>query len=146
MSNTFIVKNIEELSKVVDKFSADLKFDKPNLILLKGDLGSGKTTFTSILAKKLMIQEPIQSPSYNIAYEYDMNDSKLIHIDLWRLDEKDIASLRISDYLTDSKILVIEWAEKLDDQYSKSLDCYIWEVIIHEKSQKERQIIINKSK
>ena len=96
------------------------------LILLDGQLGTGKTTFTQGLAQGLGIVENINSPTFTLLKEYmaqtQSGDSTgalsyrrlaLYHFDLYRLDNPDeIADLGFEDYFFSDGISVIEWAEK----------------------------------
>jgi len=96
------------------------------LILLDGQLGTGKTTFTQGLAQGLGIVENINSPTFTLLKEYmaqtQSGDSKgalsyrrlaLYHFDLYRLDNPDeIVDLGFEDYFFSDGISVIEWAEK----------------------------------
>ena len=96
------------------------------LILLDGQLGTGKTTFTQGLAQGLGITENITSPTFTLLKEYlgqaqpeisagALSNSRpaLYHFDLYRLDDPDeIVELGFEDYFFSEGICVIEWAEK----------------------------------
>ena len=83
-----------------------------DLILLSGDLGSGKTCFTQGIARGLGIKEHIVSPTFVLIREY-YGRLTLYHIDLYRLsDSEEIQSTGLEDYLCSDGICVIEWAEK----------------------------------
>ena len=96
------------------------------LILLDGQLGTGKTTFTQGLAQGLGITENINSPTFTLLKEYagqpqsgistralSINRSALYHFDLYRLDNPDeIVDLGFEDYFFSEGVSVIEWAEK----------------------------------
>jgi tRNA threonylcarbamoyladenosine biosynthesis protein TsaE len=96
------------------------------LILLDGQLGTGKTTFTQGLAKGLGITENINSPTFTLLKEYasqpqtgistrDLSYRRpaLYHFDFYRLDDPDeIVDLGFEDYFFDDGVSVIEWAEK----------------------------------
>jgi len=98
------------------------------LILLDGQLGTGKTTFTQGLAQGLDITENINSPTFTLLKEYQgqpqsekssnafkHNGPALYHFDLYRLDNPDeIVDLGFEDYFFGDGVSVIEWAEKAD--------------------------------
>lgn len=87
----------------------------PLLIYLKGDLGAGKTHFSKGIAKGLGITEDITSPTFTLINEYDIEDKKLYHLDLYRLDSlNQVLDLGIEDFIDeDNNIVLIEWAEKV---------------------------------
>ncbi len=100
-------KNEEELIKAGFDFSSFLK--PKDIVFLKGPLGAGKTTFVKGIGKSLNIKKPITSPTYTIIKEYD---DKLCHIDAYRISQEDIG---IDYYIDKGYIVVIEWAENIDD-------------------------------
>jgi len=79
-----------------------------DVITLTGDLGAGKTTFVSGIAKALKIKDTIQSPTFNILKCYFESAIPLYHIDAYRLEEvnKDIG---LEEYIEGNGIAVIEW-------------------------------------
>ncbi|WP_220202282.1 tRNA (adenosine(37)-N6)-threonylcarbamoyltransferase complex ATPase subunit type 1 TsaE [Reticulibacter mediterranei] len=108
------------------------------LLLLDGNLGAGKTTFTQGLAQGMGIAEVINSPTFTLLKEYagrslspsDVSDSPLepmlrkrfagrlalYHFDLYRLNEPDeLFDLGFDDYFASSGVCVVEWADKADE-------------------------------
>ncbi len=87
------------------------------VILLEGDLGSGKTTLVQGLGEGLGIQETIDSPTFTLINEYLDGRLPLYHIDLYRLTMKEAASLYLEAYWEGAEfplgIMAIEWAERL---------------------------------
>ena len=96
------------------------------LLLLDGQLGTGKTTFTQGLAKGMGITDVVSSPTFTLLKEYTSqsrsdteNETRrglaLYHFDLYRLDNPDeIIDLGFEDYFYGSDVCVIEWAAKAD--------------------------------
>ena len=86
-------------------------------LLLKGDLGSGKTTFTKGLGAGLRIPDTIDSPTFTLINEYHCGRLPLYHVDLYRLEEGAIDSLWLEAYWDGIEfapgIVAIEWAERL---------------------------------
>lgn len=112
----------EETRKLGIEFAS--KIERGDIVLLFGDLGAGKTTFTQGLAKGLGIKDRIMSPTFILQriHEVPARDNlQLNHIDLYRIDEKtDLKNLGIQDILEDKNaITIIEWAEKLEDYHPK---------------------------
>ena len=90
-----------------------------DVILLQGDLGTGKTTLTQGIARGLGIAEYVQSPTFILVAEYDGRAAdgsplRLYHLDLYRLEgETDLDSIGFGDYLEPADgISVIEWPER----------------------------------
>jgi tRNA threonylcarbamoyladenosine biosynthesis protein TsaE len=108
------------------------------LLLLDGNLGAGKTTFTQGLARGMGVAEIINSPTFTLLKEYagrslspsDVSDSRLglmsrkrfagrlalYHFDFYRLNEPDeLFDLGFDDYFASSGVCVVEWADKADE-------------------------------
>ena len=87
------------------------------VILLEGDLGSGKTTLVQGIGEGLGIQETIDSPTFTLINEYLEGRLPLYHVDLYRLQMKEAASLYLEAYWQGVEfplgIMAIEWAERL---------------------------------
>lgn len=79
------------------------------VMVLTGDLGAGKTTFTQGLAKGLGIQGRIKSPSYSLIKEYRKGRLPLFHIDAYRLEGQGGEDLYLEDYFEEQGVTVIEW-------------------------------------
>ncbi len=88
-----------------------------SVILLKGDLGAGKTTLVQGIGLGLGIQEPIASPTFTLVNEYSEGRLPLYHLDLYRLQGQDIEALYLENYWqgieVDLGIVAIEWSERL---------------------------------
>lgn len=108
--------------KYGEKLATRLK--SGDIILLSGDLGSGKTTFVKGLALGLGIKEEITSPTFTLMNVYKIPNTKLrnkktattlIHVDTYRLkNDQELVDIGIEDYLGEKNtICVIEWPEKL---------------------------------
>ena len=91
----------------------------PRLLILRGDLGTGKTTLVKGIASALGAADPdeVTSPTFTLVHEYagtlDGKPMKLLHLDLYRLDaERQLESLGIDDLLTPDALMLVEWGEK----------------------------------
>lgn len=104
------IKKINEVDYVASLIIGMSKSITQNFIFLKGDIGSGKTTLVKEIAKHLGEKQEIVSPTFNKMFVYD----KLIHIDAYNLEGKTLDSYE--DFFED-KIVVIEWAEKLNQKF-----------------------------
>lgn len=79
-------------------------------LLLEGNLGAGKTTFTKGIGEGLGVKRIIKSPSYTIIREYQDGRFPLYHIDLYRLDESEASELGLEEYFEGNGITVVEWS------------------------------------
>jgi tRNA threonylcarbamoyladenosine biosynthesis protein TsaE len=91
----------------------------PQLLLLKGDLGTGKTTLVKGIAQALDAAEPdeVTSPTFTLLHEYDGTREgkpvKLYHIDVYRLEgERQLETLGLDELLTPDALVMVEWGDK----------------------------------
>jgi tRNA threonylcarbamoyladenosine biosynthesis protein TsaE len=88
-----------------------------SVILLVGNLGSGKTTFVQGLAQGMEIVDSIVSPTFTIINEYFSGRLPLYHLDLYRLNATEVDDLQLESYWSGLEselgIVAIEWAERL---------------------------------
>lgn len=83
-----------------------------DILLLEGNLGAGKTTFTQGLAEGLGVDEFVNSPTFVIINEYFSGHLPLYHMDLYRLeDEAQLYDLGVEDYFFGNGVSVVEWPE-----------------------------------
>ena len=120
------------------KFSNSI--DYGSVIFLKGNLGSGKTTFCKGFASGLGFSDEILSPTYSILNEYKLNGKNLYHFDLYRLKSvNEFLEIGGIEYLNDKKsISLIEWPNIIKEIVSKNMI----EIEFEYLSEKERKITI----
>lgn len=82
-----------------------------DLLLLKGDLGAGKTTLTQGFGRALGIKRPVKSPTFTLVREYREGKLPLFHMDFYRLEGDDLASIDLNDYLAEEGVVIIEWPQ-----------------------------------
>lgn len=83
-----------------------------DLVLLRGEMGTGKTTFVGAACRALGVRQPVTSPTFTIGRRYDGGRIGVSHLDLHRLAalaDEDPALL--ADYLTDDRVTFVEWPE-----------------------------------
>ena len=109
-----VITYSEKQTKLLGKAIA--KFLKPgDLVLLYGDLGTGKTVLVKGICEGLEVNPEIYitSPTFSIVNIYE-GKYTIFHIDLYRLESEDIYELGIWEYLSEG-IVIIEWAERLEE-------------------------------
>jgi tRNA threonylcarbamoyladenosine biosynthesis protein TsaE len=87
----------------------------PKLVLLRGDLGAGKTTLVKGIAAafEAAAEEDVTSPTFTLVHEYRGPKANLFHIDLYRVDTpRELETLGLDDLRDGTSILLIEWGEK----------------------------------
>ena len=87
----------------------------PKLVLLRGDLGAGKTTLVKGIAAAFdaASEEDVTSPTFTLIHEYRGARANLYHIDLYRIDTpRELDTLALDDLRGENSILLIEWGEK----------------------------------
>jgi len=95
------------------KLAAEL--NPPQLILLRGDLGAGKTTLVKGIAEGFgaASADDVTSPTFTLVHEYQGPRATLYHIDLYRVDtDRELETLGLDDLIGPGSILLIEWGEK----------------------------------
>jgi tRNA threonylcarbamoyladenosine biosynthesis protein TsaE len=119
-------KSADETREIGEQLGRLLKAG--DVLLLHGDLGSGKTTLTQGIARGLGVRDYVQSPTFTLVAEHEVKDIsgtpiRLYHLDLYRLNsEEDLESFGYHQYLAPAEgISVIEWPERagsdLPDRY-----------------------------
>ena len=107
------VWNLKETIQLGKKFAQGL--NPKSIILLRGPIGAGKTSFVQGIADGLCIKEDITSPTFALSHHYNSGTIPLIHMDLYRLESSLIAKeLFISEEeeaIQNEAVMVIEWPE-----------------------------------
>ena len=108
--NEKIVYNLNEIDKISKIILDNIKHI--NIVLLKGDLGSGKTTLAKSILKKLGVNDEIKSPTFSIVNEYDHPSGPIYHFDLYRIEKIDeLDVIGFEEYIDNCNICFIEWPE-----------------------------------
>ena len=91
------------------------KLNKGDIIILSGDLGTGKTKFVEGFLSNFNLQDEISSPTFNIVNEYEKDDIVIYHFDVYRLsDSSEFYEIGGEEFF-DNGICLIEWGEIIED-------------------------------
>ena len=119
------LRSLEDTQNLSSNISKIL--DVNDIIFLYGEIGVGKTTFVRFLINHLEAENGIKmsdilSPTFNIVYEYDIGDIKIIHYDLYRLKNyKDILQLGMFE-ISNNHIKIVEWPELINSKPKNRID------------------------
>jgi len=116
---------LENLPKFTQEFLTNISLKNwkaetgATVILLHGNLGAGKTTFTKAFAKELGVEEEVTSPTFVLMKRYELENQifkNLVHIDAYRLESgEEIEALDFKEYISDeNNIVLIEWPGKIE--------------------------------
>ena len=113
---------IYKLSEIEKASNFVLKNVNRDVILITGEVGTGKTTLIKEYCKLIGVEEIVNSPTYTLINEYQKKSGKIVHMDLYRVEDiNEINELGLFEYL-DKNIVIIEWPEiilkMIDVKYS----------------------------
>ena len=133
----FTTHSAEETIVLGRSLAADLS--PPRLIVLRGELGAGKTTLVKGIAEGFQAAsaDHVTSPTFTLVHEYRGPEVILYHIDLYRVDtQRELETLGLDDLRDDESVLLIEWGEKFP-RFEQERDL---EITLTRVSENERQI------
>jgi tRNA threonylcarbamoyladenosine biosynthesis protein TsaE len=139
---SFTTHSAEETTELGRRLAAELK--PGSVVLLRGDLGAGKTTLVKGIAEGFHAAEAeaVTSPTFTLIHEYRGPEVTLYHIDLYRIDtQRELDTLALDDLMTPQSILLIEWGEKFA-RFAKERDV---EFAIEHRGADERVILVSAS-
>jgi tRNA threonylcarbamoyladenosine biosynthesis protein TsaE len=113
IASSTITHSAEETIAFGRRLAAELS--PPLMVLLRGDLGAGKTTLVKGIAEgfEAALADDVTSPTFTLVHEYRGPRVTLYHIDLYRVDtQRELETLGLDDLLAPNCILLIEWGEK----------------------------------
>jgi tRNA threonylcarbamoyladenosine biosynthesis protein TsaE len=113
----------------------------PKLVLLRGDLGAGKTTLVKGIAAafEAAAEEDVTSPTFTLVHEYRGARATIYHIDLYRIDtQRELDTLALDDLRSENSILLVEWGEKFPG-FVRERDI---EIVLDRKGESERKITL----
>ena len=130
---------IYKLSELEKASNFVLKNVNHDIILITGEVGTGKTTLIKEYCKLIGVEETVNSPTYTLINEYQNKRGKIVHMDLYRVkDINEINELGFFEYL-ENNIVIIEWPEII----LKMIDIKHSMINITVINEKERKLSIN---
>jgi tRNA threonylcarbamoyladenosine biosynthesis protein TsaE len=138
----FTTKSPEETIALGRELAAMLR--PPKLVVLRGDLGAGKTTLVKGIAQGFQAasEEDVTSPTFTLVHEYRGPAATVYHIDLYRVDTpRELETLGLDDLMSESSVLLIEWGEKFA-RFERERDV---EIAIERVGEEERKFSVASS-
>jgi tRNA threonylcarbamoyladenosine biosynthesis protein TsaE len=136
---TFSTHSAEETTELGRRLATELK--PGSIVLLRGDLGAGKTTMVKGIAEGFQAAkaEDVTSPTFTLIHEYRGPQVTLFHIDLYRIDtQRELDTLALDDLMSPNGILLIEWGEKFQ-RFAKERDV---EIAIENRGAEDRVVLL----
>ena len=114
----FVSHNENETKEIAAKLAS--KLENKDIVVLTGDLGSGKTKFTEGFLSYWGLENEISSPTFNIVNEHNKDNTNIYHLDVYRLENKgEFYAIGGTEYFS-TGICVIEWGELIEDILPKN--------------------------
>lgn len=111
--NTYISRNEQDTIRFAKDFAKNLK--RGDIIVLSGELGSGKTKFVQGVLEYFGLAEEISSPTFTIVNEYIKDDVDIYHFDVYRLADTDEFYAMGGEEYFENGICLIEWGEMIEE-------------------------------
>lgn len=135
MEINYKLADIEEVAKQL------IENLKTKTWLFYGNMGVGKTTLIKAIVKQLGCNDEVSSPTFSIINEYEINNDKIFHFDLYRIkDLEEAYNFGIEDYLDSNHYIFIEWPEKIENILTDQLDKISIEIV----SEENRKLLLIK--
>jgi tRNA threonylcarbamoyladenosine biosynthesis protein TsaE len=137
VNRTFTTRSAEETIALGRELAKMLR--PPKLVLLRGDLGAGKTTLVKGIAEGFGAakQEDVTSPTFTLVHEYRSPQVSIYHVDLYRVDTaRQLETLGLDDLRGERSLLLMEWGEKFE-RFTRERDV---EIAITATGESERKI------
>ena len=132
----YVTENQEQTQKIGEELATRLRGGE--VVLLYGELGAGKTTFSKGLAFGLGVRETVTSPTFTLMHSYDSGRLKLYHFDMYRLTEGSDVDYGFEEYYGESgSVCLIEWSVATEYYGAKVIT-----VKIDYLSESKRKIVI----
>ena len=139
----YITHSAEETIALGRELALTLK--DARIVILRGDLGAGKTMLVKGIAEGLQAasQEDVTSPTFTLIHEFHGPEVNLYHVDLYRIEtERELATLGLDElFAEEDNLVLLEWGEK----FPRLVNERDVEIAIERRGEQERKITVNRS-
>jgi tRNA threonylcarbamoyladenosine biosynthesis protein TsaE len=128
-----------------ERFGAELagELSGGDVVLIKGELGAGKTTFVRGACRALGVEEAVTSPTFTIGKTYEAGGASISHLDLYRLGSLAVEDpALLEDYLGSDRIAFVEWPPEGDEAELLTVEGTLRTVTIEAQSDGSRSLVI----
>lgn len=133
----YVVDGIDNTRELAEQFAMRLK--KGDTVLLNGDLGAGKTTFTQCVFHALGVKEVVNSPTFAILKSYEGREFTLHHFDTYRITTEEAVEAGFDEVLSDKDaVIFIEWSEMIAPLLPKA--CKVVNISVLDETRREFEI------
>lgn len=137
-SSITIIESLDRLNEFANNFSQSLKLG--DVIFLKGEMGSGKTTLVSAICEKLGSKDKTTSPTYAVKHEYVTDSYTIDHYDLFKVRQGDyLYQMALEDFPNKNSISFVEWPENLPESMQ---NIFSYQILIQKISDTSRKLNI----
>ncbi|MFZ9401866.1 MAG: tRNA (adenosine(37)-N6)-threonylcarbamoyltransferase complex ATPase subunit type 1 TsaE [Ilumatobacteraceae bacterium] len=120
LHTTLTAMSLDDTARIARVIAAELR--PRDVLLLTGDLGAGKTTFTKALCTALGVTDAVTSPTFTLVHEYVGGRLTVVHSDLYRLERTgELDDLGLDDARRRGAVLVVEWGDLVLDAFDDAL-------------------------
>ena len=134
----FVTNSLEDTKKLAKNFAKELKVGQ--VVLLNGDLGAGKTTFTQFVFAALGVKDVVNSPTFSILKTYKGDKFVLNHFDTYRIGEEEAIEAGFDEVLSDRNcVSFIEWSENISSLLPKK--CTTINIKLIDENKREFEIV-----
>src|SRR5947209_6821789 len=142
MPRDFTTNSPEETIALGRELASQL--EPPKIVILRGDLGAGKTTLVKGIAEgfNAASEDDVTSPTFTLIHEYQGPSAAVYHIDLYRVDtQRELETLGLDDLMGDNSVLLIEWGDKFE-RFKRERDV---EIALERVGENERRVRVASS-
>jgi tRNA threonylcarbamoyladenosine biosynthesis protein TsaE len=139
-THQYITRSSEETIELGRRLAGELA--PPKVVLLRGNLGAGKTTLVKGIAEGMGAAEAedVSSPTFTLIHEYRGPEVNIFHVDLYRIDtQRELETLGLEDMYGGKNLLLLEWGEKFA-QFERERDV---EIAIEIAGEEERRMTVS---
>ena len=141
-SHEYTTRSAEETMALGRKLAPTLK--SARMVILRGDLGAGKTTLAKGIAEGLHAasQDDVTSPTFTLIHEYRGSEVNLFHVDLYRVDTlRELDTLGLDElFAEEGNLVLLEWGEKFP-RFEKECDV---EICLKRRGDQERKVVVKR--
>ena len=141
MKTEYISKSASETESIAKDLSTAL--GRGCTIALYGELGAGKTVFARGILRGLGYTGVVSSPTFTIVNEYELDDHRVAHFDMYRVDNEDtLEAAGFFEHITTGSTIIIEWSERIEHLLKTYRSIDLTRVYIFGSGEDKRRIVV----